>query len=331
MSLSKDKIYLLSLLPTVFISPTLLAEDVNPFSFRLKGGYQWAMDDKYTGSMPNDNIWGGELGWQFSPGWSFELGYQSHEQLIANNSSINIKTQLFESAIRNDWYLKNNFSLYSRLGLVYWDLDKEQSALPKMRADGFSPFGELGISYHLIENLSLSAGYQYINSIGDSSVGKYDSQSILIGLRYHFGGEGKSTTEYVLSHSDDDAYDIETLPILFTQPSIIDEIFFDYNSSELNEFIDLTEISSLLNSYEQARVVIVGHSDSIGSSKNNQIVSERRAEAVENKLLKLGVNPIQIKTFGEGEHKPLYDNKTVEGRSKNRRVEITIQSFDYYK
>ncbi|MGL4951266.1 MAG: hypothetical protein ACRC4M_05565, partial [Mycoplasma sp.] len=62
MSFSKDKIYLFSILSIVFISPASLAEDINPLSLRLKGGYQWAMDEKYIGSNPSDNVWGGELG-----------------------------------------------------------------------------------------------------------------------------------------------------------------------------------------------------------------------------------------------------------------------------
>ncbi|EEZ01435.1 outer membrane protein A precursor [Vibrio sp. RC586] len=106
---------------------------------------------------------------------------------------------------------------------------------------------------------------------------------------------------------------------------------FGFDSVEPSqEFIDqLTEISSVLISYPQAQAKVVGHTDSTGSALYNQNISEHRAQAVVNKLIELGVTPTQLEWRGEGEFQPVADNNTAEGRAANRRVEITIPSFQF--
>lgn len=75
----------------------------------------------------------------------------------------------------------------------------------------------------------------------------------------------------------------------------------------------------------QARkVIITGHTDNVGTPKYNQKLSLRRAEAVRNYLVSLGVNSKKMKVSGKGETKPIASNSTKEGRAKNRRVEIEV-------
>ncbi|MEH6470121.1 MAG: OmpA family protein [Halopseudomonas sp.] len=75
-----------------------------------------------------------------------------------------------------------------------------------------------------------------------------------------------------------------------------------------------------------AKVVINGHTDSVGAAAYNQDLSQRRAEAVAQYLIdNYGVAPNQISAVGHGEEVPLADNKTAEGRLANRRVEAEIQ------
>ena len=75
----------------------------------------------------------------------------------------------------------------------------------------------------------------------------------------------------------------------------------------------------------EKRVDLEGHTDSIGTDKYNQGLSERRAASVLNYLTKTGVASNRITTKGFGESKPIADNKTKEGRAKNRRVEIRVR------
>ncbi|EIJ43018.1 outer membrane protein/peptidoglycan-associated (lipo)protein [Beggiatoa alba B18LD] len=73
-------------------------------------------------------------------------------------------------------------------------------------------------------------------------------------------------------------------------------------------------------------VHVTGHTDSVGSEKYNQTLSERRAKSAADYLISKGVPANKVIMKGEGELKPIADNKTAEGRAKNRRVEIEIRT-----
>ena len=72
-------------------------------------------------------------------------------------------------------------------------------------------------------------------------------------------------------------------------------------------------------------VQITGHTDSQGSDAINNPLSKDRADAVRDYLVAQGVPATRISTAGRGEHQPIADNTTAEGRAKNRRVEIFLR------
>jgi outer membrane protein OmpA-like peptidoglycan-associated protein len=67
---------------------------------------------------------------------------------------------------------------------------------------------------------------------------------------------------------------------------------------------------------------VQGHTDNQGSDAINDPLSQKRAEAVVKALADLGVDDFNLKAVGKGSHEPVADNKTEEGRAKNRRVEF---------
>ena len=67
-----------------------------------------------------------------------------------------------------------------------------------------------------------------------------------------------------------------------------------------------------------------GHTDSAGNDKTNQILSEKRAQACLDFLLKKGIDKNRLKSAGFGETRPVADNKTTAGKTKNRRVEFNL-------
>ena len=72
------------------------------------------------------------------------------------------------------------------------------------------------------------------------------------------------------------------------------------------------------------RIAIEGHTDSVGSSKANQAISAKRAEAVKQYLVEQGADASRIQTQGLGESHPIASNSTEAGRQQNRRVEVVF-------
>ena len=103
-------------------------------------------------------------------------------------------------------------------------------------------------------------------------------------------------------------------------------ITFALNSADLNAqfFSALDGVSMVLKEYDKTVIEVAGHTDSSGSDQYNQALSERRAQAVAGYLGSHGVKTQRLITIGAGEAHPVASNDTEQGRSQNRRVELTI-------
>jgi len=102
-------------------------------------------------------------------------------------------------------------------------------------------------------------------------------------------------------------------------------IYFETNKSTIKpeSYSIIKEIADLLNEDKNLKISIEGHTDAIGEKDYNQQLSEKRSVAVLQLLIeKYKVSASQLQSKGLGESKPVGDNKTSQGRSKNRRVEL---------
>jgi len=105
------------------------------------------------------------------------------------------------------------------------------------------------------------------------------------------------------------------------------KVLFGIGKAVLREdgYAVIEQAIRVLNAYPLNKVSIEGHTDSVGSTKNNQRLSEMRARAVYNYLVEKGeIDPGRLNVKGRGEEKPIASNRTVRGRDLNRRVEIII-------
>jgi OOP family OmpA-OmpF porin len=104
------------------------------------------------------------------------------------------------------------------------------------------------------------------------------------------------------------------------------DVFFDFDKSVIKPEgkSKLDDLSSKLKGINLEVVIAIGHADSIGSDAYNQRLSVRRAESVKAYLVSRGVESNRVYTEGKGEKQPVADNKSREGRAKNRRVEIEV-------
>ena len=86
----------------------------------------------------------------------------------------------------------------------------------------------------------------------------------------------------------------------------------------------LDDLTSKVKGINLEVIIAVGHTDSVGSDAYNQKLSVRRSEAIKAYLVTKGIEKNRVYTEGKGEKQPVADNKTTEGRAKNRRVEIEV-------
>lgn len=103
-------------------------------------------------------------------------------------------------------------------------------------------------------------------------------------------------------------------------------INFDFDKAVIKpEFVPVLDVATqILKDQPDLKVTIEGHTCNIGTEVYNQKLSERRAKAVHDYLVKNGVNSANLTTVGHGEMQPMADNNTKSGRELNRRVEFKV-------
>jgi outer membrane protein OmpA-like peptidoglycan-associated protein len=104
------------------------------------------------------------------------------------------------------------------------------------------------------------------------------------------------------------------------------KVLFDFNKATLKPEAksQLAGVLQLVKDQPGIRILIVGHTDGIGSEAYNLKLSQRRAESVATYLVQNGVPQQSIQAEGHGKREPVASNETAEGRAQNRRVEITL-------
>jgi len=115
-------------------------------------------------------------------------------------------------------------------------------------------------------------------------------------------------------------------PAAATKVTYAADAFFDFDKAVLKPEgkAKLDDLVGKVKAINLEVIIAVGHTDSVGSDAYNQKLSVKRAEAVKAYLVSKGIEKNRVYTEGKGEKQPVADNKTKEGRAKNRRVEIEV-------
>jgi len=107
---------------------------------------------------------------------------------------------------------------------------------------------------------------------------------------------------------------------------ILDDVLFDFDKSNVKPEAAaiLDRLVAFMKENADKKANLSGHTDNVGTDAYNQALSERRTASVKDYVVGKGVQGTRVSGQGFGESKPIADNKTAEGRSKNRRVEIKV-------
>lgn len=135
---------------------------------------------------------------------------------------------------------------------------------------------------------------------------------------------------YALDDSSkvNDAYevDVHLTRIQAGRTETLNNIFFDVNAYELlpESRGELDNLVQFLQLNKETSIEIGGHTDNTGNEQHNQQLSENRAKAVYTYLIEAGILPNRLRYKGYGQHAPIADNDSAEGRQRNRRTDMKI-------
>ncbi|WP_207460118.1 OmpA family protein [Azospirillum sp. SYSU D00513] len=227
---------------------------------------------------------------------------------------------------------------------VFYDLDLGIGVKPyigagiggtrvRMKLDGtsdsdyrFAYQGIVGASYDITDNLAATVDYRYFavtkdpkfDVSGTTIKGEYENHTVMVGLRYAFGGPARSQVPMA-------AAPVPQAPPAAQQNDYL--LFFDWNKADITPASERI-IADAAASAGQRRAVgihVVGHTDSSGTPGYNQRLSNRRAEAVRRALVARGIPADRISVEGKGENQLLTQTGANVREPSNRRAEVIIR------
>ena len=180
-----------------------------------------------------------------------------------------------------------------------------------------------GVKYYFTNNLYARAGVESDYNLDN---GKWD-YSALVGLGVNFGGNAGAVAPAPTPAPAPEPTPEPEAPVAQVVRVELD-VKFDFDKSVVkpNSYSDVKNLAVFMAQYPDTRVEVAGHTDSVGPDAYNQKLSQRRADAVKQVLVKDGVAPSRITSVGYGESRPVADNATEAGRAVNRRVEAAVET-----
>jgi len=319
------------------LAPVVSAEV--PLTLNLGYGL-WKLD----GSRELDDTetpWAG-LEWAFNDHWAAEILYADDDTRFEDGSGrADVTTWQLGMLYYGGSYIgeSNRIRPYVAFGAGEIDIDADTWDTVETTVNG-----GVGLRWMITGGLGLRAEARMLYSLDENN----KDTLLSVGLNYYFGkttadAEVVASTEVgdedgdgVLDDRDQcpgtpagTRVDSVGCPLPVTQVASIKlMVNFGFDSTTVEEryFEDLGELAKFLQRFEDVYVDIEGHTDSTGPEDYNQLLSQRRAQAVIDLLVnQYGIAPQRLEAKGFGESRPVADNATPEGRAQNRRVMATLE------
>ncbi len=299
-----------------------MKDDDRHFGFKGFGGYQF---NRYLALE----------------GGYFDLGKFGFEALTSPPGSLRGEIKIKGADLDVVGFIPFNAKLaaFGRVGVIYSEAKDSYAATGavnvldpdfKKRTANYK-FG-LGLQYNFFDALGMrveAERYRIDDAVGNNG----DVDFVSLGVIYRFGGHPPvaaytppAPVEY-----------IAPLPVVVPVPaplpdqtqrycSILDFQFeVNQDDIQLEEKEKLKVLGTFLTKYPQTSAVIEGHTDNVGSSQQNLLLSKRRAESVVAYLTDtLHVAPGRLSAVGYGDTRPVGDNSTQEGKRMNRRIGAVV-------
>ena len=174
--------------------------------------------------------------------------------------------------------------------------------------------------------IDLGSEKEVATATTDAATGGY-SIALPMGSTYRVHVEANeffAEEGFITNLSATDSFSLQ--PIEKKKAIVLHNLYFATNKTEIlaESEAALTDLYNMLVENPNIRIRIIGHTDAVGSDKDNQRLSEGRANSVRQNMIDRGIDPSRIEAIGKGKSEPIAPNDTEEGRAKNRRVEFII-------
>ena len=326
------------------MSAPALAGKAGEFTIGADAEYFWP-DRVDTGVEKGP---GGRLsfGYRFTDEWGIRASYAQHNLetdtgIVGFNEDVDVDSYRLEA--QYFFNTTNDIQPYLSFGGQQIDKIDVHGGGPNTSVDDdVDPELTLGagVRYYFNKNFSLNAGGNISNDFGSMT-----DVSFGVGLAVHWGGTEDMPPPAACTDADADGVcdnvdqcpgtpagvqvDATGCPATMKENVSIElKVLFDYDKSVVKDEYssELQKVADFMKEHPDTKATIEGHTDSRGSDEYNQGLSERRANAVKDKLVSgYGVDASRLDAVGYGEARPVADNSTDEGRAENRRVVSTIE------
>lgn len=271
---------------------------------------------------------GAYLGYQANPYIGFELGYDWLGRMKYNDTNNSFKAQGIQLAAKLSYPVTNDLDVYTRLGGMT-TFSRAESIDGREKKTGISPLFAGGVEYAITPAIATRLDYQWVPNLGnheDLHV-RPDNGLLSVGVAYRFGqGAAIPIVAPII------VPEVETKRF-----ALKSDVLFNFNKATLKP----AGKEALEEMYEQLQninpttgsIVVIGHTDRIGSVEYNQKLSEERAESIVKFLVAKGIPADRISSRGMGKSESVTgstcDNvkpraELIECLAPDRRVDIDV-------
>lgn len=270
-------------------------------------------------SIPDDeddrNFMGGlSLGYRITPYLATELNYQflGEAEKQSNNKDASIDLNQVTLLGKITYPITPRLEPYLKLGVSNW-FGKENN----QSISGLSPAVAAGLQYSITPRVQLGVTYQHIDSIGNSE--DIAHSSVFFETNFRFGKSNYSVAS-IAEQPYDGELDTKVIADVVTKSDSTFSVAFSFDSAEVTDMKTIKNLADKMKTNDSLIAYIYGYASPVGKTQYNDVLSQKRADAVKAKLIEQDITPERLVSFGKGE-----DRTPVSPISLGQRADVVIK------